>query len=226
MPKVAKSKPSGHSKRLKRAAIARDSGIVILITTYGKMRAIHLLGVALRPSSLQPAIASVVEHFDHFSKRDNVLNMQYDPKNISTCTWRYDNHEGCTCKEIRDYKYAINPKDFSRRDPSITVDYENWLQILYCIQVKSEQKSPTATPTPSKITNPTTTPSATRKPELLGWTPLGYYVNDHTLRNLTTKEGGTSLTASKCEAAFKHVGTKAGTDCWCGAYVGNTWALD
>ncbi|KAL2126600.1 hypothetical protein VTI74DRAFT_565 [Chaetomium olivicolor] len=163
------------------------------------------------------------------SKRDNEPIMQWDFKTIKTCTSWYDNNEGLTCKEVRDLMFDISPEDFSRWDPSITLDYENWRPLAYCVGVKSEQRTVTTSSASSSLAaKPTATPTLRRKPELLGWLPLGCYVDKHTLHNRTAKAGGDQLTVTECEAAcfsdnFQYAGVKAGTDCWCGTFVGNSW---
>ncbi len=123
--------------------------------------------------------------------------MQWDCNTISTCTYWYNNFEGLTCKEVRDWMYAISPADFSRWNPSITLDCGNWQALAYCVEVQSEQTSsiPSSTASATSRTS-TTTPAATRRPELLGWAPLGCYVDDRTLYNHTTKAGGDRLTVT------------------------------
>lgn len=174
-------------------------------------------------------MASNAQQAHQLDKRGEKPAMQWDLNTIGTCSYWYDNYEGLTCKEVRDWKFAISPADFSRWNPSITLDCGNWQALSYCVEVKSEQTSSRTSST--SLTSPrtsSTAPMATRKPELLGWEPLGCYVDDGTLHNHTTKAGGDRLTVSECETAcfadnFEYAGVKAGRDCWCGTYVGNSW---
>ena len=161
--------------------------------------------------------------------------MQWDFNTISTCTEWYDNYEGLSCKEVRDWRFAIRPEDFSRWNPSITLGCGNWKELAYCVGVDSERtSSSTSRPaqrTMSTWTGSSTTPTPTNKPELLGWEPLGCYVDDETLHNHTTKAGGSTLTVTECEAVcfadgFEYAGVKGGSDCWCGSFVGNSWTED
>lgn len=93
--------------------------------------------------------------------------------------------------------------------------------------MKSSSVAPTLTkPVSSKV-------PATETLTLVftGWNALGCYVDSNTLSNRTTKAGGTGLTVDKCEAAcfgdkYKYAAVKAGTDCWCGSYVDNSWTLN
>jgi hypothetical protein len=155
-------------------------------------------------------------------------NMQYDPKTISTCTWWYDNYEGKTCEAIRDWRYGISAADFSRWNPSVRSDCTNWQPLSYCVEVASETKSSSVAPTSTTPVSTKAAATPTPSPVLTGWNALGCYVDSNTLSNKTTKAGGTSLTVNKCEAAcfgdsYKYAGVKVGTECWCGAYVGNSW---
>jgi len=174
-------------------------------------------------------MASNTQHAHLLYKRGDQPAGQWDLNTIVTCTFWYDNYEGLTCKEVRDWMFAISPAGFSRWNPSITLDCGNWQALSYCVEVKSERTSSRASPTSSATsTTSNTAPTATRKPELLGWEPLGCYVDDSTLHNHTTKAGGDRLTVSQCEAVcfsdnFEYAGVKAGRDCWCGTFVGNSW---
>ncbi|ETS81740.1 hypothetical protein PFICI_06742 [Pestalotiopsis fici W106-1] len=176
------------------------------------------------------ASASLAQRLKFLNTRDVEPGMPYDLNTISTCTWWYDNFEGLTCTDVRDLLYAISPEDFTRWNPSITLDCGNWKRLSYCVQVKSEQTQTTST---TSTTTTTSTASATAKPSLLGWESLGCYVDDdpHTLSTLSAKEGGSQLTVEKCQTAcfgddFLFAGVKAGTECWCGSYVSNEWASD
>ena len=119
-----------------------------------------------------------VQKAHHLSERDNVPNMPYPLDTIKTCNYWYDNNEGLTCMEARDWMYAISPEDFSRWNPSITLDCGNWKELSYCVRVEGEEGKPrttTSTP-PTTSRTSTATSTSTRKPELLGWEPIGCYV--------------------------------------------------
>ncbi len=194
------------------------------------MRAQQLALVCLGAATIpRQVMASSAQHAHQLYKRGDQPLMQWDLKTIGTCTYWYDNYKGLTCKQVRDWMYGISPADFSRWNPSITLDCGNWQALSYCVEVRSEQASSRSSSTPSATsTTSSAAPTATRKPELLGWEPLGCYVDDDTLHNHTTKAGGDRLTVSACEAAcfsddFEYAGVKAGRDCWCGTFVGNSW---
>lgn len=70
--------------------------------------------------------------------RDVEPNMQYDLNTIKTCTWWYDNNEGKSCQVVRDWMFAISPEDFTRWNPSVTLDCGNWQELSYCIEVEGE----------------------------------------------------------------------------------------
>jgi hypothetical protein len=189
--------------------------------------ALACMGAAMIPHQV---VASGAQHaHQQLQKRGLQPLMSWDLNTIKTCTYWYDNDRGIPCQEVRDLFYAISPADFSRWNPSITLDCGNWGAHSYCVEVKSEQTSSSTSSTPSATSTTTSaTPTATRKPELLGWEPLGCYVDNQTLFNHTTKAGGKQLTVDACEAAcfsddFEYAGVKAGQDCWCGTFVGNSW---
>lgn len=106
---------------------------------------------------------SFVYQARRLSKRDTGLNMPYDFDTIKTCTWWYDNHHSLTCK-VRDWMFGISPEDFSRWNPSITLDCGNWEELSYCVVDVESERSPIITSSTSSA-RPTT---STKKPELLG----------------------------------------------------------
>ncbi|KAF6798887.1 CFEM domain-containing protein [Colletotrichum sojae] len=71
------------------------------------VRAVALLAL------VHNAAASMAEQRHYISKRYKEPSMPYDFNTIKTCTFWYDNYEGFSCKEIRDWRYAISPEDFS-----------------------------------------------------------------------------------------------------------------
>ncbi|KAK8070329.1 hypothetical protein PG994_006945 [Apiospora phragmitis] len=159
----------------------------------------------------QQALASMAHQRHLLSKRDTIPRGLYNPNTIKTCSYWYDNYEGLTCHEVRDWMWAISPADFSRWNPTVTEDCGNWQELSYC-------------PTPTSTTTPA-------KPTLLGWNSLGCYVDSNTLSTRSTKAGGDGLTVDKCKEAcfdddFEFAGVKAGTECWCGTYVNNDWTND
>jgi hypothetical protein len=196
------------------------------------MKAIQALVAALAALPRWTS-ASSADRPKFLTTRDAAPQMPYDPNTIQTCTWWYDNYLDLSCTDVRDSMYLIRPSDFSRWNPSITLDCGNWQWLSYCVQVKSEQVRPTTTSRATPTTSITRTTSVTAKPTLLGWESLGCYVDEipHTLSNKTTREGGSQLTIDKCEAAcfaddFLYAGVKAGTECWCSDFVGNEWVPD
>ncbi len=188
---------------------------------------LNALGLVVA-SHLAAGSNTKAQHPHPVSKRGSKSIMQWDFNTISTCTEWYDNYEGLSCKEVRDWRYAISPEDFLRWNPSITLDCGNWRELAYCVDVESERTSSSTASSTLRTTSTTVAPIPTRKPELLGWEPLGCYVDDETLHNHTTKAGGGGLTVTECEAAcfadgFEYAGVKGGADCWCGGFVGNSW---
>lgn len=167
-----------------------------------------------------------------FTSADSTPSMQFDSKTIAGCTWWYDNWEGQTCQSIRDWRYGISAADFTRWNPSVGLDCSNWQQLSYCVQVAGEVKSSSIAPSSTKPVS-STLPSATPTPGMVltGWNSLGCYVDANTLSNKTSKAGGTSLTVDTCESAcfgdkYQYAGVKAGTDCWCGSFVGSSWTAN
>ncbi|KAK2028981.1 WSC-domain-containing protein [Colletotrichum zoysiae] len=168
------------------------------------MRAFALLALA------HNAVASMVEQRHYLLKRDEEPNMQYDFNTIKTCTYWYDNYQGFSCKEIRDWRYGISPEDFTRWNPSVTLDCGNWQELSYCVEVRSEMTSiASSSASTTSITSaaPSSTPTA---PALLGWKPLGCYTANRKLKSPSS--------------AF--AGLQAGKECWFNDYVGNDWASD
>ncbi|KAG7284435.1 hypothetical protein NEMBOFW57_010808 [Staphylotrichum longicolle] len=79
-------------------------------------------------------MASNAQQAHQLDKRGDQPAMQWDLNTIGTCSCWYDNYEGLTCKEVRDWKFAISPADFSRWNPSITLDCGNWQALSYCVE--------------------------------------------------------------------------------------------
>nr|XP_036576515.1 CFEM domain-containing protein [Colletotrichum truncatum]KAF6783272.1 CFEM domain-containing protein [Colletotrichum truncatum] len=187
------------------------------------VRAVALLSLA------HHAAASMVGQRHYLAKRDREPNMPYDFNTIKTCTWWYDNYEGFSCQDIRDLRYAISPEDFTRWNPSVTLDCGNWQELSYCIQVRSEMKTVTSNSASTISTTrvaPSSTPTA---PALLGWTSLGCYTANRTLKSPSTAVDVSLLTVESCGAAcyadgLEYAGLQAGKECWCNDYVGNAWA--
>ncbi|KAF6786175.1 CFEM domain-containing protein, partial [Colletotrichum musicola] len=178
------------------------------------VRAVVLLAL------IHNAAASMAEQRQYLSKRYKEPNMPYDFDTIKTCTFWYDNYEGFSCKEIRDWRYAISPEDFSRWNPSVTLDCGNWQELSYCVEVRSEMKLATSSSTSTTSTT-TEAPEATPEPPaLLGWTSLGCYEADRTLKAYSAAVDGGRLTPDLCGTAcyadgLKYAGLQAGKECWC-----------
>ncbi|KAL0935439.1 CFEM domain protein [Colletotrichum truncatum] len=81
----------------------------------------------------------MVEPRHYLTKRERAPKIPYDFNTIKTCTWWYDNHEGFSCKEIRDCRFGISPEDSTRRNPSVTPDCGNWQELSYGIRPDGEQ---------------------------------------------------------------------------------------
>lgn len=161
----------------------------------------------------------------HGAAASSEANLEYDKNTIQGCTWWYDNGWGLTCKQVRDEMYAIPPDVFSRWNPSITLDCDNWKELSYCVQVKSEQ---TTTKTSSSTSTTTTTSSSTTdRPTPTAWLARGCYKDTipHAIRNHSDKIGGKDLTVAKCQnvcwaSGFDYAGVEAGSDCYCGDFIG------
>lgn len=185
-------------------------------------------------------LAILPQHADAWTarllaKRDDKPGFPVKPDTIASCTHWYDNWMGEECKVVRDWYFAISPEDFHRWNPSISLDCKGWEEWhSYCIGVEGQSSSSSSTSATPKSTStfklaPTPTPTPT--PVLEGWEPMGCFIDDHTLRTKSTREGGSTLTVEKCQAAcwldgFEFVGLKSGTECWCGTFVGGDWTKD
>lgn len=152
-------------------------------------------------------------------------HLSHDPKTIAGCTMWWDNFGERSCESVRT-SWQVSPETFHRWNPSITLDCQNWLSYSYCIDVQS--KDP-----PLTIPTPTTTSAPTPKPTLPTiWSYLGCYQdypNHHPIANHSTLSSGQDLTRAKCQAAclkdgYNRAGMKAGTECWCAAYIVGDWA--
>ncbi len=153
------------------------------------------------------------------TRADAQSNMPYDPQTISTCTWWYDNFQGETCQAVHDWRFAIKSDTFSRWNPSIGLDCSNWQAHSYYVQVASEIKNSSVTPSPT-FTSSSIKSSQTPKPgrALTGWTALGCCVDANTLSTKSSKVIGSNYTIDQCESAcfanqYQYAGLKSGTDC-------------
>ncbi|RSL72593.1 hypothetical protein CEP53_000991 [Fusarium sp. AF-6] len=161
--------------------------------------------------------------------------LPYDRNTIHSCIEWYDNDEGKTCEQIRDY-FKITPEQFSEWNPSIGLDCKPWKLQSYCIVTL--ERVATDPPKP-RTTKPTTTFTPTPSTTALGpspaaWTHLGCYVDANSslpvLVKRVSKEGGdAALTIPKCEdacyrARFEFAGVKEGNECWCSSFVAGEWA--
>ena len=154
-------------------------------------------------------------------------NYRADVNTIKNCTIWYDNSGDYSCKDIRD-SLAIKPETFTRWNPSITLDCDNWqLYTSYCTWVDSE--APPLSSSTTIITSTTPTPSA--KPRPLSWKPLGCWPVGAT--DFLSLEKRISVipnnTPAKCQDAcykaantnYRFAGMAAGSQCWCGDFVRN-----
>ncbi|KAF6798888.1 CFEM domain-containing protein [Colletotrichum sojae] len=82
----------------------------------------------------------------------------------------------------------------------------------------------------ASTTSTTETPVATQEPPaLLGWTSMGCYEADRTLKAYSSAVDGGRRTPDLCGAAcyadgLKYASLQAGKECWCNDFVGNGWA--
>ncbi|KAK0128782.1 hypothetical protein ONS95_000732 [Cadophora gregata] len=152
---------------------------------------------------------------------------RYHLNTISTCTGWYDNSGDYGCAEIRDV-LGISPANFTRWNPSISLDCEGWeIYTSYCTWVSSEFPTPTTTTTKSTSTAPT----PTVKPSPSSWTPIGCWpVGATDFPTLDYSASAISnISVSKCGDACYSVkntnyifaGISGGTQCLCGDFVRN-----
>lgn len=174
--------------------------------------------------------------------------LPYDPDTISTCSAWYDNVDGKTCEEIRGSTPAppgyreifkpISPEDFTRWNPSVGLDCGHWQELVsYCVWVEAEGLPPASvtssvapTPTTSEVASPIV---PTNRPQPT-WIDIGCYTdNDLELttlsRHIAWEEG--DVTVSGCQEVcydfgYKFTGLKAGSECWCGGFVGSELATN
>jgi hypothetical protein len=158
-------------------------------------------------------------------------SLQWDGNTTKDCTVWYDNIDGYTCRQVRDDFLRIPPEDFTRWNPSITLDCDNWKFLSYCIEVASEMT--TTTSTPRHTTTSSTSTTSTVRPTPIAWEPLGCYVdgNPHTVRNRSEKASGQDLTIAKCQddcwaSGYRHAGVTGGMECYCGRFVANEHTPD
>jgi hypothetical protein len=154
--------------------------------------------------------------------------LQWDPATIASCVEWYDNDEGLTCEEARNY-WGITPEQFTKWNPSVSLDCEPWGYQSYCIVTQERLDNSTKTTTTSTPASTPTTTQTTLDPSPTAWTALGCYFDDPKLQPLlqtrVSKEGGDpALTISKCQnacylAALTFAGVKAGNQCWCSPFV-------
>jgi hypothetical protein len=176
----------------------------------------------------------------HLSTASQTPGLYADPDTIPSCVEWYDNSEGLTCKELRDY-FTITPEQFTEWNPSVSLDCEPWNEWQsYCIVTQerlddtasslSASASATTTSKPASTTASTTTlgPSPT------AWTELGCYFDDPAhlpLMETRVSAADDALTIAKCQdacyrGAYRFAGVKGGDECWCSPFVGGEWARD
>lgn len=116
----------------------------------------------------QQSRASVVQQLHYLSKRGTTPGGRYALDTIKTCSEWYDNYFGRSCEDVRDWMFAVSPEDFSRWNPSVTIDCGNWQELSYCVRVKSEEKPRSTSSSSTVKPTPTSTETiATPKPTLL-----------------------------------------------------------
>ncbi|KAK5996067.1 WSC domain-containing protein [Cladobotryum mycophilum] len=159
--------------------------------------------------------------------------MQYDPDTTKDCLYWYNNIEGKTCQQVRDY-FNLTPEEFAQWNPSVGVNCDKlWIVGSYCIMTNEKLAKLTATASPSEATSTsTTTTSTTLGPSPTAWKELGCYadrLNRSILDKLVSgKDGDAALTIPKCQDTcyrldFQYAGVKAGNECWCSGYVAGEW---
>ncbi|KAH9204633.1 hypothetical protein DL95DRAFT_319105, partial [Leptodontidium sp. 2 PMI_412] len=175
----------------------------------------------MRSSWLTPAVC-------FFLSSDVVAqSYPYYLTTIKTCTNWYDNSGEYGCDFIRDLM-SIPPANFTRWNPSITLDCGNWEPFTsYCSWVESENPPVSSSTTQSS----TVAPVATSKPSPSSWKPLGCWPLGPTDFPSLDKSIGTisSITPAKCQdqclkvpnTDYRFAGLAAGSQCLCGEFVRN-----
>jgi hypothetical protein len=74
--------------------------------------------------------------------------LQWEPTTIASCAEWYDNDEGLTCEEARKY-YGTTPEEFTKWDPSVSLNCELWRDQSYCIVTRERLDNSTKTTTTS-----------------------------------------------------------------------------
>ncbi|KAL3486995.1 WSC domain-containing protein [Aspergillus germanicus] len=177
----------------------------------------------------------------HLSTASPTPGLYADPNTIASCVEWYDNTEGLTCKELRDY-FTIIPEQFTEWNPSVSLDCKPWNEWQsYCI-VTQERLDDTASSLSASLsasatitsTATSTSSTTTLAPSPTAWTELGCYFDDPShlpLLESRVSAADESLTVGKCQdacyrAAYQFAGVKGGNECWCSPYVGGEWAED
>jgi hypothetical protein len=175
----------------------------------------------------------------HLSTASPTPGLYADPNTIASCVEWYDNTEGLTCKELRDY-FTTTPEQFTEWNPSVSLDCEPWNEWQsYCI-VTQERLDDTASSLSARLSaSATSTATSTSSTTTLGpsptaWSELGCYFDDPShlpLLESRVSANDESLTIGKCQdacyrAAYQFAGVKGGNECWCSPFVGGEWADD
>ncbi|KAL6161321.1 hypothetical protein ACJBU6_00441 [Exserohilum turcicum] len=151
---------------------------------------------------------------------------------MKDCIEWYNNDESDTCDYVRKY-FGITPAEFTAWNPSLSTNCEPWYEwTSYCIVTETKLNATRPTTTSSSKVSSSTTGVATLAPSPTAWTALGCYVEDSTMPILEQNmnpNGDSSLTIPKCKnscsrRAFGFAGVQKGNQCWCGSYVGGSWA--
>ncbi|KAL2793575.1 WSC domain-containing protein [Aspergillus keveii] len=177
----------------------------------------------------------------HLSTASPTPGLYADPNTIASCVEWYDNTEGLTCKELRDY-FTITPEQFTEWNPSVSLDCEPWNEWQsYCI-VTQERLDDTASSLSASLsasataasTASSTTSTTTLAPSPTAWAELGCYFDDPShlpLLESRVSANDEALTIGTCQdacyrAAYQFAGVKGGNECWCSPFVGGEWARD
>ncbi|KAH7369246.1 hypothetical protein B0T11DRAFT_350818 [Plectosphaerella cucumerina] len=179
---------------------------------------------------------AVAEDERHLFENDGTIDppwLDFDPNTIKTCTFWLNNNKGYTCEEVREI-FSITPEDFTRWNPSVTLDCQNWQIRSYCAQVRSEWIT-TLTALPPTTSTTSLAPSTTYSPvPPLGrpvWAPLGCYVDNNwgigaMRKRVSSEAGDKDMTVAKCHRMcfeddweVHYAGLGGGNACWCSSYV-------
>lgn len=161
--------------------------------------------------------------------------LQWDPETAEDCVEWYNNGDGETCEFVRSY-FGITPEQFTKWNPSVSLDCQPWRYQSYCIVTlgRLNDTAPT-TISSTTVSSTTTTSAATLGPSPTSWTEMGCYVQNSERsileQNMSPAGGDASLTIPKCKnscyrRAYRFAGVQDGKTCWCSSYVGGEWAKD